>query len=148
MNTVYKCLLDIPFRYIILLISKIISSKAIGSDKLLILRLIIRNNRLLLVLKNRRWESINWIFIMIIIMFMIKIHKVIIVTSLIIEWQLIDNSFNRHNIRSIDFILLIIDEILIIVGSSCLIFIIIHFYNFWYFLRNLFAIEILSIYRL
>lgn len=81
-------------------------------------------------------------------MFMIKIHKVIIVTSLIIEWQLIDNSFNRHNIRSIDFILLIIDEILIIVGSSCLIFIIIHFYNFWYFLRNLFAIEILSIYRL
>lgn len=54
MNTVYKCLLDIPFRYIILLISKIISSKAIGSDKLLILRLIIRNNRLLLVLKNRR----------------------------------------------------------------------------------------------
>jgi hypothetical protein len=149
MNTVYKLLLDIPFRYIILQICKIISSESISSDKLFFLRLIIRNNWLLIILKNRRRESISKIFIMIISMLIIiKIHKIIIVTGLFIEWQLINYSFNRHHIGSIDFILLIINEILIIIWSSCLIFVINYFNYFIYFLRNLFTVKILSINRL
>ena len=149
MNTVYELLLDIPFRYIILQICKIISSESIGSDKLFFLRLIIRNNWLLIVLKNRRRESISNIFIMIISMLIIiKIHKIIIITGLFIEWQLINYSFNRHHIRSIDFILLIINEILIIIWSSCFIFVINYFNYFIYFLRNLFTVKVLSINRL